>query len=156
MIESNASYGPSEFDYYPLGAGSEWFTKWMVVESPARGFKFHVAPQPQDAEIVARSVLPKLREVRVFHKVVRNLNKYLEQWQTEQKGKFITIYTSGAAQGQQVIDAIDPELYSLRKLGGIQRGYPPSTRESDHKERELRIGRSGLIFTRWFEEGSLD
>lgn len=156
MIESNACFGPTEFDYYAVGAGSDIFTKWLVVDAPSRGFKFHVAPQPQDAEIVARSVLPKLRGVRVFHKVVRNLNKYLEQWQTEQKGKFITIYTNGSAQGQQVIDAIDPELYSLRKLNCIQRGYPPTTRESDHKERELRIGRSGLVFTRWFEEGSLD
>lgn len=156
MIESNACFGPTDFDYYAHGFGSDIFTKWLVVDPPERGFKFHVAPQPQDAEIVARSVLPKLREIRVFHKVVRDLNRYLAQWQTEQKGKFITIYTSGAAQGQQVIDAIDPNLYSLRKLGGIQRGYPPSTRESDHKERELPIGRSGLIFTRWFEEGSPD
>ena len=156
MIESNASFGPHEFGYYPIWAGSNWFTKWMAVEPPSSGFKFHVSPQPKDAEIVARSVLPKLREVRVFHKVVRDLQKYIEQWQSDQKGKFITIYTNGPAQGQIVLEAIDPELCDLREFGGIQGGYPPTTRESDHEESEIRIGRSGLIFTRWFDEGSKD
>jgi hypothetical protein len=156
MIESNSSFGPHEFNYFPIGSGSEWFTKWIVVDPPSSGFKFHVSPHPSDAEIVARSVLPKLRELRVFHKVVRNLQKYLEQWQGDQKGKFITIYTNGPAQGQLVLDAIDPELCDLREFGGLKGGYPPTTRESGHQETEIRIGSSGLIFTRWFDEGSGD
>src|SRR5687768_2824885 len=150
MIESNSCFGPPDFNYYPVGSGSDWFAKWIVVDPPPSGFKLHVAPQPADAEIVARSVLPKLHELRVFHKVVRDLPRQQPQWQGQQKGKFITIYTSGAAQGDQVLNAIDPELLELRQVGGINRGYPQTTRESGHKEHELPVGRSGLIFTRWF------
>jgi hypothetical protein len=52
-----------------------------------RGFKIHVSPMPQDAEIVARSVLPKLRALNICHKVVRNLEIYMEQMATPQRGK---------------------------------------------------------------------
>ncbi len=153
----NPIFGQIGFEYYSHGDGAYWYAKWRLCEgAPKSGFKFHVAPQPEDAMVVADSVLCRLRERNAAHKVVCNLVRYIEQWQTEQKGKFITIYTSGAAQGQLVLDAIDPELFALRQSRVIGRGYPPSTRESQHKERELPVGRSGLIFTRWFDEKSRD
>lgn len=69
MIESNDSFGPIEFDYYPIGAGSDWFTKWMPgYPAPRQGYKIHISARAEDAEIVARSVLPHLRRLRVAHK----------------------------------------------------------------------------------------
>lgn len=152
MIESNNSFGPFEFGYIAAGPGSYWFAKWFHREPPARGFKIHVSPQPQDAEIVARSVLPKLRQLRIPHKVVKTLNIYREQLNSDQRGKFITIYSSGAAEAQQVVNAISPELRSL----GLSYGVIPTTRESRHRECEIGIGDTGLIFTRWYEEGDQD
>jgi hypothetical protein len=156
MIESNDSFGPVEFNYYSIGAGSYWYAKWFPCDPPHRGFKIHVSPTPQDAEIVARSVLPKLRELSVCHKVVRNLKIYMEQMNTPQRGKFITIYTNGASQGQRVLDKISPELRDLRLFGGLLRGLAPTTRESNHREYEIAVGGSGLVFTRWYEATDQD
>lgn len=152
IIESNAAFGPIEFGYFP--GGSEWFAQWLGARAPKSGFKMHVTAAPKFAEIVARSVLPKLRDLKAAHKVVRDLDRYIRFCQGDQAGKFITIYTSGAADGQLVLEAIDPELYDLRKYGGVLRGAIPTTRESDHGEPEIPIGRSGFIFTRWFDENS--
>ncbi|MBV8417526.1 MAG: hypothetical protein JO251_20180 [Verrucomicrobia bacterium] len=156
MIESNDSFGPVEFGYYPVGAGSYWYTKWYPYDPPHRGFKIHVSPKPQDAEIVARSVLPKLRELSVCHKVVRDLKIYMEQMATLQRGKFITVYTDGANQGQRVLDKISPELRDLRLFGGLRRGLAPTTRESNHREYEIAVGGSDLVFTRWYEPTDQD
>src|SRR5215831_11863506 len=111
IIESNAAFGPFELGYFP--GGSEWFAPWLGVRAPGSGFKMHVTADPHFAEIVARSVLPKLRDLRVAHKVIRDLDRYIRFCQGDQAGKFITIYTRGAADGQIVLDAIDPELYDL-------------------------------------------
>jgi hypothetical protein len=156
MIESNDSFGPVTLGYYAVGSGSYWYAKWFRRDPPPRGFKLHVSPRAQDAEIVARSVLPRLRQLGVPHKVVRSLTVYLEQFDTDQRGKFITIYTNGSAEAQQVLDAIDPELTELRQVGGLSPGVVPTTRESQHSEGEIAVGNSGLIFTRWYEEGDQD
>ena len=156
-IESNASFGPIELDYYSIGPGSDWFAKWLPgYPAPKQGFKFHVSVLPEDAEIVARSVLPTLRRLRIAHKVVRNLERYRMQFTTKQKGKFITIYTKDAAQAQQVLSAITPELIELRQFGGIRPGPAPTTRESSHAETEILVGGGGFVWTRWYEEGDSD
>ena len=157
MIESNASFGPIEFDYYPIGPGSDWFTKWMPgYPAPDQGYKIHVSARAEDAEIVARSVLPVLRRLRVAHKVVRNLDRYRQQLASPQRGKFITIYTQDTPHAQQVLNAINPELQQLRQFGGIQPGPTPTTRESHHQTPEISIGGSGLVWTRWYQEGDQD
>ena len=157
MIESNASFGPIEFNYYSIGAGSDWFAKWMPgYPAPRQGYKIHISARAEDAEIVARSVLPRLRQLRVAHKVVRNLDRYRQQLAGPQRGKFITIYTKDAPHAQQVLNAINPELQQLRQFGGIQPGPSPTTRESHHQNTEIPVGGSGLIWTRWYEEGDQD
>ena len=94
-IECNASFGPIELDYYPLPPGSAWFAKWLPgYPAPKQGYKIHVSVVPEDAEIVARSVLPALRRLRIAHKVVRNLERYRILLTGSQQGKFITKYTS--------------------------------------------------------------
>ncbi len=156
-IESNASFGPIELDYYPIPPGGDWFTKWMPgYPAPQQGYKIHVSVFPEDAEIVARSVLPALRWLRVAHKVVRNLERYRMQLATSQQGKFITIYTQGAPHAQQVLNAINPELQQLRQFGGIRPGPAPTTRESGHAETEIPVGGSGFVWSRWYEEGDQD
>lgn len=157
MIESNASFGPVEFDYYPIGSGSHWFAKWIPgYPAPRQGYKIHVSARAEDAEIVVRSVLPVLRGLRVAHKVVRNLDRYRDQIATSQRGKLITAYTKDASHAQQVLNAINPELQQLRQFGGIQPGPAPTTRESDHQTTEIPVGGSGLVWTRWYEEDDQD
>ena len=78
------------------------------------------------------------------------------QFTTKQKGKFITIYTKDAAQAQQVLSAITPELIELRQFGGIRPGPAPTTRESSHAETEILVGGGGFVWTRWYEEGDSD
>ncbi|MDG4550202.1 MAG: hypothetical protein P9F19_12320 [Candidatus Contendobacter sp.] len=156
-IESNASFGPIEFDYYPVGAGGEWFAKWLPgYPAPSQGYKIHVSARLEDAEIVARAVLPVLRRLRVAHKVVRDLDRYRRQIATSQRGKFITVYTQDASHAQRVLSAINPELQQLRDFGGIQPGPSPTTRESGHREAEIPVGGSGLVWTRWYDEGDQD
>lgn len=156
-IESNASFGPIELSYYSVGPGSEWFAKWLPgYPAPRQGYKMHISARPEDAEIVARSVLPVLRRLRVAHKVVRNLDRYRQQIASSQRGKFITIYTQNAPHAQQVLNAINPELQQLRDFGGIRPGPSPTTRESGHRETEIPIGGSGLVWTRWYEEDDQD
>ncbi len=156
-IESNTSFGPIGLDYYPVGSGSDWFAKWLPgYPAPPRGYKIHVSVFPEDAEIVARSVLPALRRLRVAHKVVRNLERYRMQLTTAQQGKFITIYTKDSAQAQEVLNAINPELLQLRQYGGIRPGPAPTTRESSHAETEIPMGGSGFVWSRWYEEGDQD
>ena len=157
MIESNTSFGPIEFNYYPVGSGSDWFTKWLPgYPAPRQGYKIHISARAEDAEIVARTVLPHLRHLRVAHKVVRNLERYRQQLLTAQRGKFITVYTRDAAHAQQVLNAINPELEQLRRFGGIRPGPTPTTRESRHQTPEIPVGDSGWVWTRWFEEGNTD
>ncbi len=157
MIESNASFGPIEFGYYPIGSGSDWFTKWMPgYPAPRQGYKIHISACAEDAEIVVRSVLPLLRSLRVAHKVVRNLDRYRQQIATPQRGKLITVYTKDASHAQQVLNAINPELQQLRQFGGVQPGPAPTTRESNHQSTEIPVGGSGLVWTRWYEEGDQD
>lgn len=157
MIESNASFGPIEFNYYPVGSGRDGFTQWLPgYPAPRQGYKIHISARAEDAEIVARSVLPRLRHLQVAHKVVRNLDRYRQQLTTPQRGKFITVYTKDAAHAQPILNAINPELQPLRQVGGIRPGPVPTTRESQHQTTEIPIGGSGLVWTRWYEESDPD
>lgn len=80
VIESNAAFGPIELNYYSIGSGSYWFAKWPPgYPAPRQGYKIHISARLEDAEIVARCVLPILRDLRLAHKVVRNLDRYREQ-----------------------------------------------------------------------------
>ena len=147
MLASNDNFGDLADGYFPL---TDRFTEWLVVPVPPNGgIKLHVSVQPHFAEIVARSVLPKLRALKIHHKVCRNLQQYLELNKGQQSGKFITIYTNGQAQAQQVVNAIDQELVWM----GVVRGPVPTTRDSNHAQPETSIGRSGLIFMRPFNGG---
>lgn len=151
MIESDEHYGPHKLGYFAQDVST--FAQWMKVQAPTPCWKIHVSVQPNDAVVVARSVLPKLRNLKVAHKVVNNRTAYLRLHQGDQRGKFITIYIADHNRAQKVLDRIDPELYVLRKSGLVRPGPVPHTRESNHKEPEIRVGKSGMVFTRWSSEG---
>jgi hypothetical protein len=87
----------------------------------------------QDAEIVARNVLPNLSELVICHKVVKSLEIYKEQMKTRERGKFITIYTNGANEGQRVLDKI---ALSSPSFGFSVR----ASRASSHYPREQSSG----------------
>jgi hypothetical protein len=63
-----------------------------------------------DAEIVVRSVLPKLRNLKAPYKVVKDLALYRNPNNTSQRGKFIIIYTGDWKQAQTVLNSIESEL----------------------------------------------
>ena len=86
----------------------------------------------------------------------KGLYKAERQIATPQRGKFITVYTEDASHAQRVLNAINPELQQLRDFGGIGPGPAPTTRESGHRETEIPAGGTGLVWTRWYEEGDQD
>lgn len=147
MIASNDNFGDLSDGYFST---VERFTEWHVVPVPENGgIKLHVSVAPHFAEIGARSVLPELRALKIHHKVCRNLQQYLLLNAGPQGGKFITIYTNGLAQTQDVVNAIDTELRWM----GVTCGPVPTTRDSNHTQQETRVGLSGLIFMRPYNGG---
>ena len=152
--ESDASYGPNELDYYPIGSGSEWYAKWMPASpAPRRGYKIHVSTDPRLAQAVARIVLPALRAMNIFHKVVRDQDRYRRHLATSAAGKFITIYTTGDTQRNSVIQRIDTELSWL----GRNTGPVPTARVgAGAGGPETALGRSGYLFGRPYDENSGD
>lgn len=110
------------------------------------GFKLHVSVATDNADSLARVILPTLRLLHVHHKVVLPGMFYRNMNNGDQRGKFITVYAGMAAAAQRVVDVIDPVLCRLI-AEGIRPGPVPTTRQSNHREAEIRVGRSGMIST---------
>lgn len=140
-IESNRCFGPPELGYFPTGAFMQFHDG---VEGG--GWKMHITARTEQAEIVARIVLPILRELDVPHKVVANLENYRRMNEGDQKGKFITIYNRGQAEAETVLEAVDEQMMIYREFGGLEPGPRPMSREGGHRESELPIGDSGFIW----------
>jgi hypothetical protein len=154
VIESNNCFGPAELGYAAVGAGSHWFAKWYPSTPPRRGFKIHVSVHGSDAEIAARSVLPKLRRHRVPHKVVRDLARYMQQLAGEQRGKFITIYLPDRTPPQDLVASIDADFVWL----GLRPGPRPTAPVAGTPVRaaEQKVGETGFLFGRPYDEADLD
>jgi len=107
------------------------------------GYKLHIAPALDDAERVARALLPALQARKLDHKVVYPLEAYEWLNQDAQRGKFITIYPGPVLHSfTDLISTIDPLLAEIN----AKRGPLPSDRQSGHAQPEQRIGHSGLIY----------
>lgn len=154
ILESDANYGPNELDYFPIGGGSEWYTKWMPGHpAPVRGYKIHVSTDLRLAQAVARTVLPILREMRIFHKVVRDRDRLQRHLATPAAGKFITVYTTGDAQRDAVVRRLDPDLSWL----GRHTGPVPTARVGAGRGApEAALGMSGYLFGRPFDPSTGD
>jgi hypothetical protein len=125
-----------------------FFAETRIKSGQVGGFKLHVTVDVADADRLARVVLPTLRLLHVHHKVVLPGEFYRTMNRGDERGKFITIYPGGAASSQRIVDAIDPVLLRLRSQG-VRPGPIPTTRQSRHKEAEIQIGRSGMIWSYW-------
>jgi hypothetical protein len=160
VLETDDDYGPGDQNYFSYGSGAHWFRKWFPGTVPRSGWKLHVAPLPDDAEAVARCVLPRLRYWRIPHKVIRSLERYVEYNEKEdQAGKFITIYTGNANEANIALRVIDPPLARLVQAGTIRRTpfrLIPTTRASNHQEAEHAVSQSGLVFVRYFDDDDPD
>jgi hypothetical protein len=150
VIERNSCFGPAELGYAPVGVGSHWFTKWYPSSPPRRGYKIHVSVHASDAEIAARSVLPKLRQRRIPHKVVRDLPRYLEQLAGEQRGKFITVYLPERTPPRDLVASLDSDFVWL----ALRPGPPPTAPVAGTTIRapEEKLGETGFLFGRQYDE----
>jgi len=152
VIERNSSFGPTELGYFPIGAGSEWYTKWYPSDPPRRGFKIHVTARAEDAEIVARSVLPKLRARRIPHKVVRDLQRYRQLLAGPQQGKFVTVYLPGPP-AAELVQALESELVWLISRPGPR---PTAIGPGGVRVPEEQVGSTGNLFGRAYDETAPD
>jgi hypothetical protein len=148
-LETHGLYGPMDLGYFNPNQGT--FCVYPRRHDDG-GFKLHVTARPDDAEAVARCVLPILRALDTHHKVVRDRTTYLRMHQGSQRGKFITAYPGGAAGAQIVLDRIDARLLALRSEAGVLPGPAPLSRPSRHREVEIGVGRSGFVYTLWSDD----
>ncbi len=147
ILEGDDNYGPAEFGYAP----DRIFRVWTGVSTPVGGYKIHLSCVPTEAQEIAQFVLSILRSMKVKHKVVKNLPEYKRQLNGKQRGKFITIYTRDHIQAQHVLINID------KKLIGFRSGPVPMARDKNgkHTISEIKVGISGLLYTRWVEDFTL-
>jgi hypothetical protein len=118
------------------------FERGAVKHPWPSGYKVHVSPAPDDAERVARALLPKLQAKKLDHKVVYPLDAYRRMNETEQRGKFITVYPGPVLHAfTDLINAIDPLLAEMK----AKPGPLPLDRQSGYARAERRTGVSGLV-----------
>lgn len=150
VIEGNNCFGPTELGYAAAGAGGHWFAKWYPSAPPRRGYKIHVSVHAGDAETAARCVLRKLRLRRIPHKVVRDLPRYMQQFASEQRGKFITIYLPDRAPPDDLVASIDADFVWL----GLRPGPRPTAPLPGAAIRapEEPVGETGFLYGRRYDE----
>jgi hypothetical protein len=110
------------------------------------GFKIHVSVLPRDAEKLARAVLPVLQKANLDHKVVYPLSEYEALCETDQAGKFITIYPGPHRPvSTELVRQLDPVLRQLAQTG-VMPGPTPTDRQQGHQVAETKVGISGFLW----------
>ena len=93
-------------DYTDVGAPS-WNISYGNRElNPSEGWKLHISGTPETAEAIAGRILPELRTIGVWHKILKSTEKLAEQNSSEQAGKFIVVYPTSASDAFSIIDKI--------------------------------------------------
>lgn len=129
-------FGGVKDGYVPGRLLGTIFNQWTGGgKIPPEGWKIHVSSTPASSPRVAEIVLPKLRGMKVNHKVV-NSPEQLANMSGTQAGKFITIYPRDAAHARSIVTALDSALAGKGLKGPAIIGEKP-------------VGSSGLIFTRY-------
>jgi hypothetical protein len=106
------------------------------------GYKVHLSVAFEDADRVARKVLPILQEMKVPHKVVRSLDRYQEMDSGEHKGKFITIFVGPFLDSFfALLKRLEPVLEEMK----AKRGAIAMVRKGGHCEAEQRARNSPLL-----------
>ena len=126
-VPTLTSWGRTPFNAYQpaLQAG----------EVPAEGWKIHVSANPQTAQQVAE-VLPKLRQMNIYHKVVLSKEKLAALNEGDQAGKFITIYPRDIDEAKRIVKMLDKALAERGLTGPVIEG-------------EKALGSSGLVYSRY-------
>lgn len=128
-------YLPNERTIY-----ADWITD---IPNPCR--KYHISSATFCAHIVAEIVLPILREVDIYHKIVQNYRFLVDQTygvHADQAGKFITVYMDPGVEFQnEILLELNEKLQNSAQ--GVQPGPKWPTR---------RLGPSGPEDTRIFED----
>ena len=108
------------------------------------GYKLHISVDVNHAESLARVMLPTLRLLNVYHKVVTFVDTYERLNLGEQRGKFITIYAGPYDEALRIVNVLSPTLLRL-KAEGVKRGPVPLARKANHQQFEKVIDPSGMI-----------
>lgn len=152
MLETYECFAHFEDGYLLVGPGSDWYGKWYLVRPPIRGYKIHVSTTYEHAEAVAQTALSVLRSMRIPHKVVRDGERLRRHLATAQAGKFITIYTTGTQQRDQVIHELDPKMARI----GPPLGPVPTVPISGRRVAEQASGVSRYLYGRNYDEATAD
>jgi hypothetical protein len=145
-VSAISYWGQPPGDYEPM-PGTVFVQSRSIPLRHRSGFKIHVTVDSADCEQLARLILPTLRLLHLHHKIVESAARYFRLNQGRQQGKFITIYPGPASFARRVEESLDPLL-----VGRFRPGPAPGTRQSGHAEREIAVGRSGLIFCHWSDD----
>ena len=99
-------YFPTDGTYVPLpGVFATWLGARSDAPNPCR--KYHVSSALHCAGGVASAVLPVLRKMRLYHKVVQRESSYSKMQTGDQAGKLITIYAPVSIDHDGLVSAID-------------------------------------------------
>jgi hypothetical protein len=140
--------GPAGYDVIDSPIFACWMPILAVVGEEVLhpfegGYKLHLSVDPEDAERVARHVLPVLQHLRMDHKVVFPVAAYMAMNEGEQRGKFITVYPGpGFASFASLVGSIDRLLIAVAARPGPR----PLRRLAGNAMSETAVGKSGLLY----------
>ena len=133
-----------KYDYVCEDFYATWLTPYYErgdIPNPCR--KYHISSAIYCAHLVAKRVLPILREVYIHHKIVKDTSLLHRQtWgeDADQAGKFITVYMNpGVEPRNALLQEINVELQNAQDV------WPGPMRPT------MRLGRSESEETRVFE-----
>ena len=78
--------------------------------------KYHVSSEVACAGAVARVALPILREMKLYHKIVKSRSQLTTLQAGDQAGKFITIYATVDQSEGDVVKRLGPALAAVPNL----------------------------------------
>ena len=119
--------------------GRQVYAQWVGLGFKG-GYKLHVSSHPDDAEAVASLLLPRLRAMNTYHKIVSSPRQYELINEGSQQGKFITVYCGPVMETfQNAIRSLDRALELSRTRPGPRPGLRHGTGA------ETPIGQTGHL-----------
>jgi hypothetical protein len=109
----------------------------------AGGYKIHLSADPKEGKEVARAMLPLLRDMELYHKIVPDRSRYDAMNRGRQQGKLITVY-SGPLLHKFL--RVTKELDAVLRAHRFTPGPTPSERLGGHARQEQTVGLSRMIF----------
>ena len=107
------------------------------------GYKIHLSADPDEAKQFAAAMLPLLRDMGLYHKIVPDRPRYDSMNRGRQQGKFVTVY-SGPLQDKFL--RVTKELDAVLCANRFTPGPTPSERLGGHARQEQAVGLSRTIF----------